>query len=61
VLAAPQRGGVHRKNSKRDDNRPENLELWVSRHPKGQRAEGLVTFAQEFLRDYQSWRHDLGS
>jgi hypothetical protein len=29
---------VHHKNGRRYDNRPENLELWSSRHGRGQRV-----------------------
>ena len=35
---------VHHKNGIRHDNRPENLELWASRHGKGQRASDLIPF-----------------
>lgn len=33
---------VHHKNRKKDDNRPENLELWTTSQPKGARVTDLV-------------------
>lgn len=38
---------VHHRNSRREDNRPENLELWVKAQPAGQRAEDLVAWVVE--------------
>lgn len=44
---------VHHRNGDRQDNRPENLELWSSPQKPGQRARDLLAYARYLIELYE--------
>ena len=43
---------IHHKDGNRANNSIGNLELWSSRHGKGQRVEDKIEFCLSFLKEY---------
>jgi len=44
---------IHHINGDRSDNRIQNLELWTTNQPSGQRVEDKIKWAEDFLLQYK--------
>lgn len=45
---------VHHRDGNKENNHSDNLELWITFQPAGQRPEDLVEYAEEILRRYKN-------